>query len=374
MAFSQDQFRMILSGRRRDAGAGAMRLLLGAASLGYGLAIRTRNALYDHRLFKANHVNAAVLSVGNLTTGGTGKTPLVVWLCQQLTQNSELRTQNSGLAVLTRGYKTGGQSLTDELAVLQRACGGVPVIVNPDRVEGAAAAISQGARVLVLDDGFQHRRLARDLDIVAIDASLPFGYGRLLPAGLLREPQSGLSRAQAVVITRSDLVQPDPLAQIERSLLLTNPRLVTARAIHAPTAVRIPGARDLDCGDLKGTSVHAFCGIGNPDAFWATLARLGARVVGTTVFDDHHACTAGEIAEICRKAAAGKADLILTTEKNWWALDPAAFDAKTRAGYLDIRLEVTAGEDRLMRLIRDALESRILGSAKTQRQEARSKK
>jgi tetraacyldisaccharide 4'-kinase len=241
----------------------------------------------------------------------------------------------------------------------------VPVIVNPDRVEGAMAAITQGALVLVLDDGFQHRRLARDLDIVAVDASLPFGYGRLLPAGLLREPQSGLSRSQAAVITRSDLVQPDQLEQIERSLLRTNPRLVIARAVHAPTSVRIPGAHDLACGDLKGASVHAFCGIGNPDAFFATLTRLGARVVGTTIFDDHHACTAAEIAEICRKAAAGNAGLILTTEKNWWALDPAAFDAKTRAGYLEIRLEVTAGRDGLMQLIKQVLQSRIAALGKT---------
>ncbi len=374
---------MIISGRRTDAGAGVMRLLLALASLGYHLAVACRNRMYDLGLIRGHHVQAAVLSIGNLTTGGTGKTPLVVWLCQQLTQNSELIDQNSAVAVLTRGYKAGSrtqdseprtQNPADELAVLQRACGGALVIVNPDRVGGAATAIGQGARVLVLDDGFQHRRLARDLDIVAVDASLPFGYGRLLPAGLLREPQSGLSRAQAVVITRSDLVQPGQLEKIERSLLLTNPRLVTARAIHAPVAVRIPGICDLACGDLTGASVHAFSGIGNPDAFCTTLTRLGARVVGTTVFDDHHACTAGEIVEICHKAAASKADLILTTEKNWWALDPAAFDGKTRAGYLEIRLEVTKGRDGLMRLIKEVLQSRIAALGKTQKTEARSEK
>jgi tetraacyldisaccharide 4'-kinase len=361
MPLSQDQFRAIISGRRRDATATVARSLLGVASLSYRLAVHIRNALFDLHLLSAHRVDAAVLSIGNLTTGGTGKTPLVVWLCQRINQKCRV-------AILTRGYKarsqeTGvrSQNNSDEVAVLARACGGVPVIVNPDRVAGATTAIAQGARVLVLDDGFQHRRLARDLDIVAIDATLPFGYGRLLPAGLLREPMTGLSRAQAVVITRSDLVRPDQLAEIERTLRQVNPSLVIARAIHAPTLVPLSNNQHMSLADLAGRRVYAFCGIGNPKAFFEILTRLGADLVGSMAFDDHHACTQVDIQGIGQEAEAAKADLILTTEKNWLSLEPALFDGKVPVGYLEIQMELTAGEDGLIRLIQATLEGRITG-------------
>jgi len=372
MPISQDQFRAIISGRRRDVAATVVRSLLGVAGLGYRLAVHVRNALYDHHVLRTHRVNAVVLSIGNLTTGGTGKTPLVVWLCKQLTQNSELRTLNSAPAILTRGYKAkiqksevrspkpeGAVQYSDEPSLLAKAGPGVEVVVNPDRVAGAGTAAAQGARVLVMDDGFQHRRLARDLDIVAIDATLPFGYGRPLPAGLLREPLTALARAQAAVITRSDLARPDQLDQIERTLLRFNPRLKIARAIHAPTAVHIPNNRVMSPADLAGKRVYAFCGIGNPDAFFQTLTKLGANLVGTAAFDDHHACTEDDIQRMCQRAEAAKADVILTTEKNWLSLEPALFDGRLPAGYLEVQLEVTSGGDDLIRLIRATLEGRI---------------
>lgn len=355
MPFSEDQFRAITSGRRRDAAATLVRPLLGAASLGYRLAVAIRNTLYDQRILRAHPVDVPVLSIGNITTGGTGKTPLVVWLCRQL-------TQNAGVAVLTRGYKASTQdaerrtqTAADEPSLIARACPGVQVVVNPDRVDGARTAIDQGARVLVLDDGFQHRRIARDLDIVAIDSTLPFGYGRLLPAGLLREPLAGLARAQSAVITRSDLVRPAELDEIERTLRQVNPGLVIARAVHAPAAVHLADHRTLSPGDLAGRRVYAFCGIGNPEAFFRTLTRLGVELAGTKAFDDHHACTRGQIEQICQEAKAAGADLILSTEKNWMSLGPGLFDGQTPAGYLEIRLDLTAGQEDLIRLIHAAL-------------------
>ena len=366
MVLSQDQYRAILSGRRRDVPATVVRSLLGVATFGYLLAVHVRNALYDHHLLRTHRVNAAVLSIGNLTTGGTGKTPLVVWLCRQLTQNSELRTLNSAPAILTRGYKArgrgsgvGGQGCSDEPSLLARACPGVSVIVDPDRVAGAERAIAEGAKVLVLDDGFQHRRLARDLDIVAIDATLPFGYGRPLPAGLLREPLDVLARAHAAVITRSDLVPPNQLDQIERTLRRINPRLEIARAIHAPTAVHMPNNRALSLADLAGKRIYAFCGLGNPDAFFQTLTALGAYLVGTAAFDDHHACTKDDVRQIGQRAEAAKADIILTAEKNWLSLEPALFDGGLPAGYLEVRLEVTSGGNDLIRLIQATVKGRI---------------
>lgn len=364
MPLNQDQFRAIISGRRRDAAAVAVRSLLGAATFGYGLAVRIRNALYDHHVFKTHRVNAAVLSIGNLTTGGTGKTPLVVWLCRELAQCSAFGTQHYRVAVLTRGYKSTQHSAvsrqySDEPAILARACGDVPVIVNPDRVAGAKAAMAKGAEVLVMDDGFQHRRLARDLDVVAIDATLPFGYDRLLPAGLLREPPTALSRAQAAVITRSDFVRPDQLEQIERTLREVNPRLVVARAIHAPVAIQLADGHTMTAADLAGKRVYAFCGIGNPEAFFQTIEAHGAHLVGTMSFNDHYLCTAEDIRRVLQQAATAKADLVLTTEKNWLGLEPSLFDERQAAGYLEIRLEVTAGRDALIRLIRARLDSRI---------------
>ena len=383
MPLSQDQFRAIISGRRRDATATVVRSMLGVASLGYRLAVQIRNALYDHHLIRAIHVNAHVLSIGNLTTGGTGKTPLVIWLCQMINQKSKIKNQNCRMAVLTRGYKAKDQkpearsrkpeegiqnaerrtrNPVDEPSLLARACSGVPVIVNPDRVAGARTAIAQGAQILILDDGFQHRRLARDLDIVAIDATLPFGYGRLLPAGLLREQLTALSRAQAAVITRSDLVQTDQLDQIEQTIRRINPRLIIARSIHAPTAVHLSNDRHLSLADLAGKRVYAFCGIGNPEAFFQTLTKLGTDLMGTKAFDDHHACTAKDIRQICQEAEAAKADLILTTEKNWLSLpacfaagrEPAMFDGRLPAGYLEVRLDLTAGMEDLIQLIVDS--------------------
>jgi len=206
----QQTHRKLISGQSSGFGASILRLLLALAATGYSLVVRLRNFLYSNGMLRVHHVDAAVICVGNITTGGTGKTPLVVWLCNLITQNSKLNTQNCKFAILTRGYKARTQEnadLKDEIAILAESCPEAQVIVNPDRVAGAAEAIEKhAAKVLIMDDGFQHRRLARNLDIAAIDATQPFGYGRMLPAGLLREPVSSLNRAGAVVITRCDQV------------------------------------------------------------------------------------------------------------------------------------------------------------------------
>jgi tetraacyldisaccharide 4'-kinase len=190
---------------------------MGIAARGYSLVVRLRNFLYSKRRLKIHTADVPVISVGNITTGGTGKTPLVIWLCNTIYQKSKIKNQKCGVAILTRGYKTRGtrdegpfdfaqgrRGTTDELAILAESCPQAKVIVNPDRAAAARRAVGFCAKVLVMDDGFQHRRLRRDLDIVTIDATCPFGYGRLLPAGLLREPVASLRRADAAVVTRCD--------------------------------------------------------------------------------------------------------------------------------------------------------------------------
>ncbi len=357
MAIDQNWFVAVISGRRRDAKAGAARAFLLAASLGYHLVVHVRNASYNHRFLRSHRVDAAVLCVGNLTTGGTGKTPLVVWVCQ------DLRARGIRCTILTRGYKTRSGEVSDEPALLAAQCPDVPVVVNPDRVAGAAEAIrTHEAQVLVMDDGFQHRRLARDLDIVAIDATNPFGYGRLLPAGLLREPVAGLKRAQAVVLTRCDQVPEDALALIETEIRQVNPDLVVARSIHAPVAVRTAAGEEIPLARMEGERVYAFCGIGNPKAFFRTIEQSGAIAAGSKTFDDHYRYTAEDLLVIRKQACEQQASLVLTTQKDWTKVVQCALPAgEPPLAYLAIEARITTGEEILTSLIDRVLGGRIPG-------------
>ena len=298
-----------------------------------------------------------VLCIGNLTTGGTGKTPLVVWLCRRI------REKGLSCAILTRGYKTQKGELSDEPALLAAQCPDVPVVVNPDRVAGAAEAIrSHGAQVIVMDDGFQHRRLARDLDIIAVDATTPFGYGRVLPAGLLREPITGLRRAHAVVLTRCDQVSEDALSQIEDEIRRINRNLVISRSIHAPVAARTALGTVIPLDQLRNKRVFAFCGIGNPKAFFRTIEQLGAAIVGSRVFDDHYRYTAEDLKTIQEQAQDQQASLVLTTQKDWTKAAKAGTTEKGPAlAYLAIDMRFTAGEESLTALIDRVLGGRIPG-------------
>jgi tetraacyldisaccharide 4'-kinase len=355
MAINQDRFKAIISGRRTEWWAGCARALLRMASLGYGLVVRVRSAMYDRRLLQSRRTDAVVLSVGNLTTGGTGKTPLVVWLCRHV-RNKQLRC-----AILTRGYKTQKGELSDEPALLASQCRDVPVIVNPDRVMGATEAIrSQGAQVLIMDDGFQHRRLARDLDIVAIDATLPFGYGRVLPAGLLREPLAGLRRAHAVVLTRCDQVPEDVLSKIEEEARSVNRNLVIARSVHAPVGIRTTEDTEIPLKKMCGMRVFAFCGIGNPQAFFRTVERLGAVLAGARAFDDHHRYTPDDLRAVHDQAREQRASLVLTTQKDWTkAVRSPMPEGDPPLAYLRIDLRITSGEELLTSLIDRVLDGRI---------------
>ncbi len=176
---NQEAYKKLISGQSKGIAAAGARAVLRLLSWGYAAITGIRNLLYSKGWLKIHRVNVPVISIGNITTGGTGKTPLVIWLAHQITKNSKFK--NCG--ILTRGYKT-----TDEPEILAQSCPAAKVIINPDRVAGAQEAINKfAAQVLLMDDGFQHRRLGRNLDIVTIDATCPFGYGKILPAGLLQE-------------------------------------------------------------------------------------------------------------------------------------------------------------------------------------------
>ncbi len=327
------------------------RFALRAASIPYGAIVGIRNGLYDHRVLRSHRADVPVFCVGNLTTGGTGKTPLAAWLARFAAERGHR------VAILTRGYKAEQGTLADEPAELAGACPGIPVIVNPDRVAGATEAIqNHGAQVLLMDDGFQHRRLARDLDIVTIDATLPFGYGRLLPAGLLREPIGSLRRAHAAVLTRSDQVSEEALAQIETRIRQIRPDLVVARSVHAPVGARGYDGIDIPPERLRGRKAFAFCGLGNPSAFFATVRTCGCVLMGSHAYNDHHAYTDDDLVELCGEARDDGADLLLTTQKDWTKIAPLNRpDDALEMAYLAIELQFTSGGDSLNTLIERAL-------------------
>ena len=349
--------KLISGGERAFMGypAQTARMILTALSWPYSIVVRLRNHLYSRGALGAHRAEVPVICIGNLTTGGTGKTPLVVWLCRNI------RRKGLACAILTRGYKTQKGELSDEPALLAAQCPDVPVVVSPDRVAGAAEAIRRHrAQVLVMDDGFQHRRLARDLDIIAIDATEPFGYGRVLPAGLLREPIAGLKRAHAVVLTRCDQVPEDALTRIEDQARRINRNLVIARSIHAPVTVRTAAGTDIPLEEMPGKRVFAFCGIGNPQAFFRTLSRLGATVVGSRVFDDHHRYRADDLEAVHSQAREKQASLVLTTQKDWTKIAQAGpLQGDPPLAFLAVDLRITAGAEMLMALIDRVLGGRI---------------
>jgi len=314
----------------------------------YGAAVAVRNRGYDRGWLRSHSATMPVVSVGNLTLGGTGKTPMVEWLARWF------RRRGLRVAILSRGY---GQveGLNDEGRVLEENLPDVPHLQNPDRVALAQVAARElGTEIVVLDDGFQHRRLARDLDVVLLDALEPFGLGYLFPRGLLREPFGSLRRAHVVVLSRADLIgaagRASIRAEIERQ---AGPRpWVEAR--HAPLDL-IDGEGASSSLDLvEGKSVAAFCGIGNPEGFRRTLLPLCRDLLDLRVFPDHHPYSAADAGSLAQWASDLRADLVLTTQKDLVKLRASSLGpASLRA--LRIGLEITAGgeimDDLLARLL-----------------------
>lgn len=294
----------IISGQRAGALPAILRACFTVLASLYTVIVRTRNYFYDRGFFKTIKLPVPVISVGNITTGGTGKTPTVIMVVKEL-QRLGMRP-----AVLTRGYGAGknpdGSPATpDEVAVIQRECmdaagNTVPVIVNPHRVTGGREAIARyGANVLVLDDGFQHRRLYRDLNIVLVDATAPLGVPGVLPRGSWREPPQSLSRANIIMVTRCEQVSRE-LADYASNLLT---QWVTPRDIYqqrtevlglfdsAGQSVVLPPAPVAASPGATGNgavTVLAFAGIGNPESFVHTLRSLNLHVSAACWFDDHH--------------------------------------------------------------------------------------
>jgi len=359
-SLNQEAYRKLVSGQSKGVGLSLLRLLLAILAAPYSLIIRLRNLFYNKGWFKAHQANAVIISIGNITAGGTGKTPLVAWLCNQLARNPAFKEKDCNVAILTRGYKAGQGPLLDEPAILAESCPEARVVVNPDRAAGAAEAIAFGANVMGMDDGCQHRKLARDLDIVAIDATMPFGYEKILPAGLLREPVAGLRRASAVVITRSDQVDDTRLEQIESRIRRIKADMVIARAVHAPVCAVDSYGNQIGLEELKSKKAFAFCGIGNPNAFIKTLEGLCSGVVGSRIFDDHYHYTQACLKEISSQAEQSGAGLVLTTQKDWTKAQPLITPSEgLDCAFLTVEMQFKAGEDELRGLIEGTLAGKI---------------
>ena len=333
----EEEFLRLVRGETRGPLAALGRIGLGGAALGYRAVVAARNLGYDHGWLHSHRATIPVVSIGNLTLGGTGKTPMVEYVARWY------RRAGLRVAVLSRGYGREG-AVNDEARVLEENLPDVPHLQDPDRAAMAAVAAEElESELLVLDDAFQHRRLKRDLDVVLLDALDPFGLGRVFPRGLLREPVSALQRAGVVVVSRADLVSASILAAIRaRAERAAGPR-PWVHARHAPLDLIAPGVELEPVAKLKDQSVAAFCGIGNPEGFRRTIDPLCDKLLGLRMFPDHHSYNAADVAELARWVRDLGADLALTTQKDSVKLRVAALGAVPLRA-LRIGLEILEGE------------------------------
>ena len=290
------------------AARGVLRILAG----GYGLGVALRNQLFDMGVRRIATVDVPVLSVGNLTTGGSGKTPMVIRLCEHYSRVG-LR-----VAVLARGYGARHGEFNDELKLISRRCPDVFCIAHPDRVASAKVALDRyEPDVFLLDDGFQHRRLARDLDIVLLDATRPFGYEHLLPRGLLREPPAALRRANIIVLTHADrLDDRDRAALVDRIGGLTGGEIDIVSCRHQPSGLVTTDGQPASNAPSADARVVCLSSIARPVSFEQTVRQMGYSPVACRAFPDHHAYTSENLADIAIWAGELGADAILTTEKD----------------------------------------------------------
>jgi tetraacyldisaccharide 4'-kinase len=294
--------------------------LLWPLTLPYGAVAHLRARAYRTGLRRQRRLDGVVISVGNLTTGGTGKTPMVLRLAQHLL------AEGKSPGILTRGYR--GESgpdgpTSDEVRLFKARLGESVVLgVGPDRLARGRELAQRGVDWFVLDDGFQHLQLARDVDIVLIDATNPFGGGHLLPAGRLREPRSALARADIVVITRSDhapAIEAVIRHESNAPIFYAAPHLESLRVFRG----EYPGEESTACHSRK---LFAFSAIGNPAMFPVDLREWGLDPLGHKIFPDHHRYTAQDLKTIAAEARATGADALICTEKDIFNLAGVALD------------------------------------------------
>lgn len=344
--------------------AGVLRIFLLILSCIYGLTVRF---LISFHSLRACRLSCKVISVGNITLGGTGKTPLVEFIARYLKQ------QGHKVAILTRGYKRkaaeylpasrqgeadGGirtteyETMGDEPYMLSKNLGDIPVIVDANRARGAAQAIREyGADTVILDDGFQQWKIKKDLEIVAISAVNPFGSRNMLPRGILREPLSSLKRADCFVLTKTEF-NPNPQA-LKDYLSSINPQAQIVESIHSPVGFYPLDQPDrlLGTDALKGKTVTLTCGIADPDSFEAALKRLSINIGLSFRFPDHYPYQERDIEEISRKSQERKIEIVVTTEKDASRIPRLALSKGLRIFVFKIQLRIKSDEKEFLNRI-----------------------
>lgn len=321
--------------------------LLYPLSHAYAALTNARNAYFDRTPGAVSYAPVPVVSVGNLTTGGTGKTPLVIEIVRIL------RDRGERPAILTRGYAAKRGRESDEVLEFRDALPNVPVVVDRDRARAARRAAHRfHATCCVLDDGFQHRSLGRALDLVALDALDPWGGNALLPAGNLRERLAGAARAHVFVITRANQVEEQTLQAIAARLARWNSNAPVLSAAVAPDQLRELAGAPLADRQLQNDSALAVCGIGNPVTFQRTVGELVGRCEAVMRFADHHAYTTRDVARIAARARDVGASVVVTTRKDWVKLAPLWNMPDTpQLVRVDVRLKLTTGYHVLCQLL-----------------------
>jgi len=290
-----------------------------------------------------------VVSVGNLTLGGTGKTPMVEWLARWF------RQRDVAVTIISRGYGAAAGSCNDEALELRRKLPDVPHLQDPDRVAAARAAVEEfNCRVILLDDAFQHRRIARDIDIVMLDALEPFGFGHVFPRGTLREPVGGLRRADFVALSRADMLEPAGREALRREVRRHAPDAKWLEVAHAPRGLISSSGRREAVESLRGRPVAAFCGLGNPPGFRHTLEDCGLEPVELREFPDHHRYSRADVESLTGWAERLDVAAVLCTLKDLVKL-PAEQLGSRPLWAVEIGLDILAGRQ----LLEQSLQHRL---------------
>lgn len=346
---------------RRDAGFFCRILFfpLYLLSILYGAVVRIRLALYSSGLLNVREIGCKVISVGNITVGGTGKTPTVEFVARSL------RERGISVAILSRGYRRAGKGIDvvsdghqlllgaeeagDEPYMLARRLRNVPVIVGADRYEAGRFALDRfSPDVIILDDGFQHIRLKRDLDILLVDGEKVFGNRNLLPRGPLREPLSAMKRAETFLITKAY----SDINRITQDIMDRQPEAVVFKSSYRPEKfISIIDGSKKDLSFISGHRVFALSAIANPSSFVSLLSSLGCSLASEANYADHYSYSAKDLEEIEKKATAAAAELIITTEKDAVKLERFKNMMRMPIYYLEIGLDMRGNEQKFIDVV-----------------------
>ena len=320
----------VITGQRSNLPASLTRFFLLLLEQLFRLLVKIRTFLYQQGLIKSRDLSCQVISVGNIVSGGSGKTPLVKYLAE------ELRQKGKEVVVVSRGYGAASskpvvvadrsklllerEMVGDEAYMLAGFLPGIPVVTGKDRWQAGQLALERFApHVLLLDDGFQHWRLKRDLDIVVIDAINPFGYFHLIPRGFLREPLTALKRADVLIISRANQVSTEIIKEIKDKLREYNKKAQLLTSRYRPEYIReldYNGAQYFNPMIIRGEAVLAFSGLGNPASLRGSLDELGAKIIEYCSFPDHYRYREQDFLDLIERARENQLSWLITTEKD----------------------------------------------------------